>query len=108
MVRRTHARPRWLLLLLWVVVGALFVPPARPAPQPVHDEASPPALSRTAEDGPAFPERDDLLADAPPDEPRPTGLPELVLATDPTRAGPAPRPVVFALLRRPPPVVVPV
>jgi len=85
----------------------LFVPPARPAPQPVHDEASPPALSRIAEEAPAFQDRDDLLADTPPEEPGSSGLPEPIFATDLTRAGPAPRPVVFALLRRPPPVVVP-
>lgn len=106
MVRRAPLRPGWLLLLLWVAVGALFVPPARPAPPPAHDEAPPPALTRAVDEAPGLPDRCDLQIDTPPEEPGARDLPEMVLATDPPGAGPAPRPVVFALLRRPPPVVV--
>ena len=102
-MRQRRARPGWLLLLLWAAVGALFVAPARPAPQPAHDEASPPSLARAVDETAARPDRDRLFAWTPPDPPGPIRLHELGRASDPPRAGPPARPVVFALLRRPPP-----
>ena len=108
MVRRGPARPGWLLLLLWVVVGAVSVPAARPTPTPAHDEAPRPALSRAVVEVPGVPNTDDVVGDVPLVTSA-AGSSEVILTTDPTRAGPPMSPgVAFALHQRPPPVVTPI
>jgi hypothetical protein len=107
-VKSAHTQPGWLLLLLWIVVGSVSVPSARPTPTPAHDEAPRPALSRAAVEVPGVPDRDDLVGDVPLVTPA-LGSPEVILTTDLTHAGPPMSPgVAFALHQRPPPVVTPI